>query len=266
MLNNSSLQKWQRLQQKDSDQMFVNKLQAGLNCSPIEAKGILNMVYEVYHPFIENTGNLKTGQIMTQVISIQMPPGKKLSESQMVNVTLTIDAGEEDLKIRQEQGVIGLRRHQFQRVCEEAFQQGGLLTVEDLANRIFNCGERTVTRDLAALRNQNIEIPLRSTIKDMGRTITHRVLIVKEWLKGKEYSQICRSTNHSIPSVKNYIDKFKRVVSLSKQNYEHHSISFLVKLSSKLVEEYYRLYQTATIVPHRKDELNELIKKNKQTI
>jgi predicted HTH transcriptional regulator len=83
-------------------------------------------------------------------------PGVQLSESPMVNVILTMDAGEEDLKIRKEQGVIGLRRHQLQRICEEAFQQNGLLTVEDLANRIFNCGERTITRDLAALRKQDI--------------------------------------------------------------------------------------------------------------
>jgi hypothetical protein len=266
MINNSSLQKWQRLQQKDCDQMFVNKLIEGLNCSPIEAKGILNIVYEVYQPFFDNSASLKPGQIIMQVVSIEAYPGKQLSESPMVNVTLTMDAGQEDLQIRKEHGVIGLRRHQLQRICEETFQQGGLLTVEDLAHRIFNCGERTITRDLAALRKNNIELPLRSTIKDMGRTISHRVLIVKEWLQGKEYSQINRSTNHSIKSVKNYVDKFKRVVCLCKQNYEFHSISFIVKLSFKLVEEYYNLYLTAKIVPHRKDELDELLKKSNNQI
>lgn len=262
MLNNSSLQKWHRLQQKDCDQMFVNKLIDGLNCSPIEAKGILNIVYEVYQPFFDNSASLKPGQIIVQVVSIEAIPGVQLSESPMVNVTLTMDSGEEDLKIRKEQGVTGLRRHQLQRICEETFQQGGLLTVEDLANRIFNCGERTITRDLAALRKEDIEIPLRSTIKDMGRTLSHRVMIVKEWLQGKEYSIISRNTKHSIKSVKNYVDKFKRVVCLGKQNYELHSISFIVKLSSTLVEEYYNLYKNAKIVQHRNDELDELLKKS----
>jgi len=242
--------------------MFINRLIEGLNCSPIEAKGILNIVYEVYQPFFENSASLKPGQIIMQVVSTDAHPGMQLSECPMVNVTLTMDAGEEDLQIRKQQGVTGLRRYQLQRICEEAFQQGGLLTVEDLAIRIFNCGERTVTRDLAALRKDGIEPPLRSTIKDIGRTISHRVLIVNEWLRGKEYSQISRSTNHSIKSVRNYVDKFKRVVSLAKQNYEVHSIGFIVKLSSRLVQEYYSLYQNEKIVPHRKDELDELLKKS----
>ncbi len=266
MINNSAIQKWNRLQQKDCDQMFINMLQAGLNCSPIEAKGILNIVYDVYQPFFENSASLKPGQVIMQVVSIEAHPAMQLSESPMVNVTLTLDAGEEDLLVRKEHGVIGLRRQQLQRICEEAFQQGGLLTVEDLANRIFNCGERTITRDLAALRKENIEVPLRSTIKDMGRTLSHKVLIVKEWLKGKEYSLISRSTNHSVKSVKNYVDKFKRVVSLAKQNYEFHSIAFIVKLSEKLVKEYYDLYQNTKIVQHRKDELDELLKKSSNQI
>ena len=262
MLNNSSFQKWHRLQQKDCDQMFVNKLIEGLNCAPIEAKGVLNIMYEVYQPFFDNSASLKPGQVVTQVVSIDASPGLQLSECPMVNVTLTLDAGEEDLKIRKEQGVIGVRRHKLQRISEEAFQQGGLLTVEDFAHRLFNCGERTLTRDLAALRKNNIEIPLRSTIKDMGRTISHRVMIVNEWLLGKEYSLISRKTNHSVKSVKNYVNKFKRVICLAKQNYEIHSISFIVKLSAKLVKEYYNLYLNAKIVPHRKDELEELLKKN----
>jgi len=262
MINNSSLQKWHRLQQKDCDNMFINKLIEGLNCSQIEVKGIVNIVYEVYQPFFDNSSSLKPGQIIVQVVSIDAHPGMQLSECPIINVTLTMDNGKDDLLIRKEKGVIGLRLHRLQRICEEAFQQGGLLTVEDLANRIFNCGERTVTRDLATLRKENIEVPLRSTIKDMGRTISHRVLIVKEWLKGKEYSLISRNTNHTVKSVKNYVDKFKRVVCLAKQNYEFHSISFIVKISARLVEEYYNLYQNINPVPHRKEELDELLKKS----
>ena len=67
----------------------------------------------------------------------------------------------------------------------EAFQQGGLLTVEDLANRLLNCGQRTLSRDLKALKARQITLPLRSTIKDMGRAISHRTLIVQQWLQEK---------------------------------------------------------------------------------
>ena len=143
----------------------------------------------------------------------------------------------------------------------EAFQQGGLLTIEDLANRVLNCGQRTLSRDLEVLRHQGVVLPLRSTIKDMGRSISHRYLIIEHWLKGKEYSEIARSTHHSVPSIQNYVSKFKRVIALTQEGYEIHTLAFLINLSSSLVETYHQLYQDAKIAPHRRLELESFLKK-----
>ncbi|NDV60782.1 DUF1670 domain-containing protein [Bacteroides sp. 519] len=261
MINNSSIHKWERLKQKQLDTQFINHLQAGMNCSMFEAKAIMNLVYEVYQPFFDNSASMKPGQICFQVVTIENSPKTPLSECQMKTVVLTLDAGEEDLEVRREKEVIGLRRHRLQRISNEAFQQGGLLTVEDLANRLLNCGERTLVRDIKALKEQGIILPLRSTIKDMGRAITHRELIVKQWLAGKEFSQIARSCNHSIEAIANYVDKFRRVVCLAKDNHEIGTIAFLVKISEDLAQQYYNLYLDAKTVPHRKSELDELIKK-----
>jgi hypothetical protein len=262
MINNSSLQKWERLAQKQLNQQFVNEIVQGLQCSPFEANAILDTVYKVYASYFETSGNLKPGQILFQVISIDANSNTRLKDSKQTTVTLTLDAGEEDLKVREKEGVVGLRRHRIQRVSHETFQQGGLLTVEDLANRLFNCGERTICRDLRYFRNNNIILPLRSTIKDMGRAISHRCAIVEEWLRGREYSEISRNTHHSVPAIKNYISKFKRVVALAEEGFDVHTIAFLVKLSASVVEEYYKLYRTDDVVPHRMDELKSFLKKS----
>jgi hypothetical protein len=261
MINNTSIEKWNRLNQKQLDQQFMNEVIHGLQCSPFEARAILDTVYKVYGPYFETSGTLKPGQILFQVISIDEGASTRLADSKQVTVTLTLDAGEEDLRVREKHGVVGLRRHRIQRVCVEAFQQEGLLTTEDLANRLFNCGERTLSRDLQAMRNKNIVLPLRSTIKDMGRSISHRSVIVKEWLQGKEYTEICRDTHHSVGAVKNYIEKFKRAISLTEEGFDVYTIAFLVKLSALLVKEYYQLYQSLDIVPHRKAELKSFLKK-----
>ncbi len=266
MINNSSLQKWDRLKQKQLDTQFVNILIQGMNCSQFEAKAILNAVYETYQPFFDNSGAMKPGQVLFEVVSVENGAQKKLSECKMVSVVLTLDAGEEDLLVKQQFGVQGLRRHRLERIVNEAFQQGGLLTIEDIANRLLNCGERTLCRDIKAFKDQDIILPLRSTIRDMGKSVTHRALIVKQWLSGKEYSDIARATNHSIDAVANYVDKFKRVICLAKNNYEIKTIAFLVKLSPSLAQEYYDLHQAIEAVPHRREELDDLIKKNKQYI
>jgi hypothetical protein len=264
MINNSSLQKWDRLKQKQLDTQFVNILIQGMNCSQFEAKAILNAVYETYQPFFDNSGAMKPGQIQFEVVAIENGSQKKLSECKMVSVVLTLDQGEEDLDVKARSGVQGLRRYRLQRIANEAFQQGGLLTIEDIANRLLNCGERTLCRDLKALKDQDIVLPLRSTIRDMGKSITHRALIVKHWLHGKEYSEIARTTNHSIEAIANYVDKFKRVVCLAKNNYEIKTIAFLAKLSPNLAQEYYNLYKEEDTMPHRQEELNDLIKKSIQ--
>jgi hypothetical protein len=261
MIRNSTLQKWHRLQQKQLNQQFLNEMIRGLECSPFEAKAVLNAVYQVYTPYFETSPTIKPGQILYQVISCETSPKAHLDESSQVTVTLTLDAGEKDLLIRRQQGVVGLRRHRLERVCNEAFQQGGLLTVEDVAIRLFNCGERTLSRDIAALNSQGIVLPLRSVIKDMGRTLSHRSLIVREWLSGREYSSIGVVTCHSIQSVKNYVSKFKRVVALARDGHEFRTIAFLVRLSYPLVQDYYNLWQTCDIVPHRRQELDDLSKK-----
>jgi len=261
MINNSSINKWERLRQKQQDVQFVNRLQAGMNCSPFEAKAILNCVYEVYQPYFDNTASMKPGQILFEVVSVENSAKEKLSDCQMRTVVLTLDAGADDLPVREHKGVIGLRRHRLQRIATEAFQQGGLLTVEDIANRLLNCGQRTVTRDIKALKNEGILLPLRSIIKDMGRSVSHREMIVKHWLLGMEFSEIAIKTNHSIEAIANYVEKFKRVVCLAKDNHEISTIAFLVKISVGLAQQYYDLYQTLDIVHCREKELEDVIKK-----
>ena len=91
------------------------------------------------------------------------------------------------------------------------------------------------------LRSKGIVLNLSSTVSDMGKSVTHRAMIVKQWLSGKEYTEIARATNKRVDAVANYVDKFKRVVRLAKNNYEIKTIAFMVKLSPSLAEKYYDL-------------------------
>jgi len=262
MINNSSLDIWNRLESKSLDQLFTNEIVDGLNCSRFEASAVLDTVYRVYDCYFETNSELKPGQIRLQLVAIEARPSQKLSDAKQVTVTLTLNDDQEDFEIRKKFGIVGLRRHKIERVCREAYDQGGLLTVEDLAYRVFNCGVRTICRDLEHFREQEILIPLRSTVKDMGRTLSHKLLIIKQWAKGFEYSEISRNTNHSVRAVQNYVDKFKRTITLANEGYDINRIAFLLRLSSLLVEEYVELYKKLNFIGHRKDELDHYLKKS----
>lgn len=262
MINNTALQRWERLAAKQLDQLFMHRMTTGLNCSPFEAQAILQNVHETYSAYFQCAPGLQPGQISLQVVSLEAPPGPPLTQCPQLLVTLTLEDPTGDLPVRKKGGVTALRRHRLVRVCHEAFQQGGLLTLEDLAYRLFNCGQRTLCRDLQALRRHGICPPLRSTIKDIGRTLSHRRRVIELWLAGQEYSPIAKTTWHCVSSVRNYVEKFKRVALLEGEGFDQQSVAFLARLSVPLTQQYLALLHDKAALRHRQTELRPPLKKN----
>lgn len=262
MINNTALHRWHRAAARQLDAQFMAAIQHGMNCSPFEAEAIRDTVHAVYDPLLETSDAVKPGQLRLSVIAAGVAPNTPLAQAQQCLVTLTLDAGAPDRQVRQHGGVIGLRRHRFLRICEEAFQQGGVLTLEAIAD-LFNCAVRTLVDDLAALRATGTPPPLRSTVKDMGRAVTHRRLIVEHWLAGEEYTEIARRTCHSVAAVGNYVDKFKRCAALFAAGFPLDTVALVARLSPSLVRAFHQLLADAHPVPHRRDELDALTKKNR---
>jgi len=227
MESNQEREKVERLMSKELDEVFKKEAMAGLRSSPFEAEALVKLVK---------------------------------------NIIITVDNGTEDLEIRLQRGSDALRRHRLQRVCDEALSQGALFTVEDLSYRIFNVGYATVVRDVKLLREQGIEVPLRSNQRDIGRSISHKAMIVRLWLKGMEYSAIERRSKHSVVAINRYINLFKRIIALSERGFDEPSIAFLTKTSLQLVREYQKLYgkYKNEAFPGRLLELKRYLKKTTQ--
>lgn len=262
MINNTNLAHWARLQSKNLDTQFTNEMVNGLNCSPFEAEAIVEKVHEIYAPLIEASQGLKPGQIQIMAVDSSVAPNTPLNKAKQRLVTLTLDAGKEDIEARKMGSIQTLRRKRLCRMCHEAFQQGAALTLEDMA-KLFNCGIRTLVNDLKVLRKEGTLPPLRSLVRDMGRAITHRRLIVTLWLQGLEYSEIAQKTCHSVDSVANYVDKFKRCSALFSSGFDLHTVALMVKLSSALTQEFQKLHSELKGVPHRLQELTDFLKKNR---
>lgn len=260
MINNTSLQRWARITAKSIDAQFIAEMQRGLNCSPFEAQIMAEKVHELYRPLFEMSHSLKPGQVQVLVIDAQTPPGQALNTATQRLVTVTLHDPVPDAAVRSAEGVPALRQARFVRVCEEALRQGGLFTIEDLS-LLFNCGVRTLNEDLATLRARDIVPPLRSTVQDIGRAVTHRRRIVGLWLQGLEYSDIAWRTHHSVTSVATYVDTFKRCAALFAAGCDRATVAFLVRISPALAGQYEELLAEAAPAEHRRRELAELAKK-----
>jgi hypothetical protein len=156
-------------------------------------------------------------------------------------VRLTLDAGREDFDIRVRRGVLGLRRARVLRLASEAREQGGLLSYEDLAYRLLNCGLRTIVRDVQVLGRGGVTVPTRGQQQDIGPGQTHRVQAVRLFLQGKEPNEIAKSLYHTLGSIENYLTTFARVAFLVNKGYADDEIAFVIQRSAVLVAAYRQL-------------------------
>jgi len=265
MIRDKKQELFERLEAKNLDSQFRNRIEHGMGCSPFVSEAITEAVKDVYFPILNSPLSFKPGQILFQCLSKKCGASVPIAEAEIVQVILTLDNGQEDLEVRKKDGVAGLHQHRIYRLCSEAYAQDGLLTVEDLAYRLLNVGERSISRHLASLREKGYHPPLRSTIKDIGKTISHRAILVRKWLLGDELSDLKRKYNHSFSAIENYLNTFKRVIALNAENYKVEQIAYMLKISKALADIYILLWQEhkKKALPHRRKEILEILQHGK---
>lgn len=268
MIRDTEREQLNRLAVKTLDQIFVMRLKEGLGCSMFEAEAVTDLVKEVYFPWIASPTLVQAGQLALTAVSAEEPGHKPLSQCKMVPVVLTLYAGEEDHQLRLKhgrQGIARLRQEQIYRMAHEALDQGALLTAEDLAFRIFNCGLRTISRDLKALAKAGLTVPLRSQQKDAGRAVTHRTQAVELYLKRHTFTQISQRMRHSLSAIANYVVSFAIVAVHTRDGHPVDEIAFLMQISPTLVQAYQELYQRYNTPPYQEriDEIIDQVKRQR---
>lgn len=252
----------QRVDAKSPEAMFRRRIEQGANCAPFVSEAILQAVKEVFDLEARPEDQLpRIGQLRFVAICASEPPGKTLDQCQKVEVTLTLDAGSADQQVRLEHGVGELRRTRLLRLCTEARDQGGLLSYEDLAFRLLNCGLRTIVRDAETIRARGLYLPSRGQQQDMGPRQTHRAKAVELFLAGHEPKQIARRIYHALSSVENYLTTFARVVVLVEKEYCEDEIAMLIQRSPTLVAAYRQLYLDHREEPAAQQRLQEILKR-----
>lgn len=202
-------------------------------------RSLVNLIWD----FVNETFGEKIheGQIVFHAASASEPPGKRISEIKTVPIHLTFH-DRTDICVLSKEGTSALRKHKVIRMANEALDQGGLLTQEDLA--VLLCSSRrTIRRDIKELKVQGIEVPTRGTLQDIGPGVTHKSKVVKMWLEGYEYTDIERKTGHSGFSVQRYLSGFSKVVRFYNRGYSLPEIRELADMSERLALEYLDLYE-----------------------
>ena len=235
-----------RLELKTQDQRLKVLAVEGTGISPWEAEVLVGVTREVY--FAEPDGGpLRTGQVRYECVALGEGAGKPIKECRLVTVVLTLFEPKEDLMVWHRQGQATRRKVLVQRLTEEAREQGGLLSQEDLALLLF-CDTRTVRRDIQELREQQgIFVATRGQIQDIGPGVSHKGVAIAHWLAGLETVEVARRINHTLHAVERYVHTFCRVVYLVRKGFHPHQIALTVGISSGGVRTFLEIYEA-----HRK--------------
>jgi hypothetical protein len=247
-----------RRQIKSSEGELLWELENSYSLSPKLSSSIMMTAKEC----LLKDYSLREGQIEVTVIEIEERSGKVIEKMEKKKVRLTIDNGIEDIEILKAYGRIILRQIKIERITDEAIEQGGVLSQEDLS-KYLNCTVRTIQRDIKAIKKKGIEVVTRGYLHNIGRGQTHKVKIIGMYLDGKTYSEIKLTARHSSGAIKRYLESFTKVVmAQSKGIYERKEISAVTGISEGLVKQYLELIRQSKKDKIRSENLKDLINRN----
>jgi len=230
-----------RLKSKEARAAIVQKLGSDFNLAPIIAEAYYQQVAQYFQEHANVT--LSSGEIAYEAVAADEPAGKHIRLTRKVTVRLKLLDFGDDLEALATRGLGGLRRHRLARLSRQAYDQGALLSYEDLA-MLLTTSPSTVKRDAYNLRHQGQFIMTRGTQKDMGPGLSHKTIILDLHFKGYTFTDIEQKTNHSQTSVKRYLTDFLQVATLYRQDFSPSQIRLIAQKSDRLVREYIQLYDT----------------------
>jgi hypothetical protein len=176
------------------------------------------------------------------------PTGKSPAIEQLVYVRLKLVTNAEvtlldDPKLcAQKQARKTFNQTRFVRWCQEAYDQGGVLTLLDLS-LLSGLSADQVGRLIGAYeQEQQTTVPIRGTVHDMGPSVTHKAEVIRRFLKGQSPADIAFDLHHSQQAVDTYIEDYEITRKLV-QKFPLTAIPTLSRRSLSVVKEHVKLIQ-----------------------
>jgi len=248
---------FERVKVKTPQQLLYREFLEDYGLNKIDSKVLVQRVVRFQE---ENLSSQRAkNQIVRQVVARGEPAGKKISECRLIEVNLTIN-DPEDLSIIQKEGLPASREARLHRFCWEAYQQGGTLSQEDLAD-ILSLNTRTIRRMMKKLKEKGLYVPTRGNIEDIGPGVSHKARIIELLLKDYTYYQIQSYSGHCAQSIERYERDFSRVVYFYTAGKSARDIRVLTNQSEKVIKEYIELYKSYLKKPDYKEPLRRMLER-----
>jgi hypothetical protein len=199
------------------------------------------MILEVVSQHLQPREHIRHGQVLWLGISREDPPRRhqRILNCKLVPVVLDLSTpGDIHARLNHDPAPRRLAAKAI-RLCEQAFEQGALLSNCDLAE-LLNTQDAQIAHLLVEHeRKTGHLVPRRATLHDVGTGLTHkRIICWKRYAEGKEPEQIARETYHSLEAVDRYLGQYDRVRHCRLQGLSAADTAHVLACTVRLVEEY----------------------------
>ena len=182
-------------------------------CKPALALAMVEKAAQIRQWCCPRVQELRPGQAVWLVYST-----RRLKRGQprlLTPVVLTLLTPDEQGMPFPDHGVLkALKIRQVERITAEAWQQDGVLTMLDL-EWLLNFNGTALRKLLNAYQEHfGVLLPTAGTVLDMGRTLTHKTIVVEMALEGMSTQQIARRIFYTPEAVDHYLKLFDRVLVL----------------------------------------------------
>ena len=179
------------------------------------------------------------GQVVAFGVVADEPPGTSLAEARLALVVLDYVLPE-DWGLVRRNSPQALKWARLERLATQAYSQGVALSLPDLAHLLglsVDAVQETIKK------HNNVLLPTRGRVADMGSTLTHAEKVVALFMDGYTETEIKRRTGHSYDSIERYLWDFARVAYLADRQMPLPADPQALALSRRLVERYLELYR-----------------------
>ncbi|NOY27468.1 MAG: DUF1670 domain-containing protein [Oligoflexia bacterium] len=212
--------------------------------SPESARALISHLQALRQRFCARLDELSPGQLVavaTDLRDRRLALKTRLRAHVPVRLTLYHEAelaALQRLGPRDHKAVDQVLSSRVARLLTEAYCQGGLLSLTLVAMLTQQSPARVGRLVNAFEAAQKLILPTPGTIHDAGSKMTHKALVVRMHLEGKECKQIARQTFHTEEAVDRYVDDFERTLIARAHGLPASLLPRVLKLGAHVVQQY----------------------------
>jgi hypothetical protein len=204
---------------------------------PVMRENIADELLNLFKSLNPDAQRLQPGQILWNALD-KYTRGDSPNR-RYVPVVLSLVTQEDVRRLTAGESRTTITQQAMARIIQEAYQQGGILSMRDIALLTLRCDSYVSVLRKTYEKEHDTILPHTGVKHDMGSCITHKAVIVRKViLEKKDPVDVARETTHSQQAVDHYLKDYHRVKAVYDYKQDIEYIHLVTGIAKHVVKEY----------------------------